>query len=317
MGDIIQFTNSKRNNEQIKQLFKNLDVELQKFIEQNQDIIDDKFMGLYDKFKIIKLKVENNSWIRNNKEDSFINYIDDVSNSEDLLSRLSLTLEYIYITDLSKGEVLKNGVKYVSAISLALCEMNKLDLKTYPSIITILQNKVLEEIILKNDDVKQRKLVIQDIIDMLIDGYNVLEIKSIYDNREKESENADTNMNSIQEIHNYYLNFAVTLGEKVLTQTVFDNLDSMLLLNNYNNLIKNKFIQIVNEVNDKQFGIIPETELVSDLVEIFLYLQDKIIEYDNEKLKKILYLKNINHDSVDDVMDMLFNRNESSLKGGM
>ena len=131
-----------------------------------------------------------------------------------------------------------------------------------------------------------------------------------FDNIEKSDDG-----NLIQEIHDYYFNNAMLMGIDILPDHVFDNIDSIMLIKWNNNIIKNKFIISVDYIKKLNLNVINELELVSDLVEIFFYLSDKIIEYDSDTINKILQYKNLTKKDIEEVFSSY--EENSEIKGKM
>lgn len=108
----------------------------------------------------------------------------------------------------------------------------------------------------------------------------------------------------IDEIHNYYLNNSNIIGYELLDEKVFDNIDSIVVLKGFNNISKNKYIQIIKLIKKLKRNIIDEIILVSNLTEIFLYLDENLCYYDVENLMKIVLNKKVNEIGIEKIISI-------------
>lgn len=306
MGNIIDFKNIKKENvnlSEVKTLLLKLKNDIDEFNEENKDLIDEKFLDLFYQLQLFLSKLNNIKWFTNKKVENFIEKYDSIEKcDDDLFNKYSILLEFIYITSITKGDILDNDIEYVTAMAYSFCEMDDIKISAYPALVESLSNKKLKEIIAKEKTTKSKKLVIEDMIEQLCKGENILEVMMVHEEKEKIPVN-ELNILTIDNIHSYYLNQAMLLGIDVLSDHVFDNIDSILLLRGYNDIIKNKFIRLVISIRNLEDGVIKELELISDLVDIFTYLSDKIVEYDVDKLESMLFYKNINKAKVESVVE--------------
>ncbi len=318
MGDLIEFKNLKKQNVDITKinlLLSNLENNVTKFIAENRDIIDKNFFDLFYEFKNIRKKLNNVSWLSNKKVEGFINMYNELLKTEDDFNRYSLLLEYIYIFYITKGNILEENNEYVNALLDSFCEMDEIGIKSYPYLVSNPSNSKIKEIIYREQGEESKKIVIEDIIEQLSDGDNILDV--IMTQNEEVNDNVNNlSILTIDNIHNYYLNQAMFFGTDILSDHVFDNIDSIVLIKGYNGIIKNKFIQLIANIRNLKRGILPELEMVSDLVDIFNYLNERIMKYDINSLEKILFFKNINRFDMDEVFKYIKLSNEPN-DGGL
>lgn len=153
-------------------------------------------------------------------------------------------------------------------------------------------------------------------IDLIEAGYNIAEIKNVFN----ESNVKEEKLDSIDSIHSYYLNQIMFVYDNFnrngdLADEIIDNIDMIVMLNHYNQIIKNKFIYIVNEFESKNIKLTSRLKLISDLVEIFFSLDDDLNMFDSETIINMVVYKNINALTADEAIDSF--KEYMNAKGGM
>lgn len=322
MGDIIEFKNIKKKNVDVTELnllFSNLENNIVMFIEENKDIIDidQNFYDLFNEFKKIKNKLNNISFLTDKKVEEFISMFNDLDKMDDIYSKYSLLLEYVYIFYITKGDILEEDKEFVNVLLISFCEMDKIGIKSYSSFIKNISYPIVKEVINKQPDERGKKIVMENILKKLNEGNSVLD--AVMTNNNETEINDDVNdlpILNIDNIQSYYYNQAVFFGIDILPEHVFDNIGFINFINRYNGIIKDKFIQLIIFIRNLEQDVLKELELVSDLVDIFDYFSDRIIEYDNRFLENLLLFKNMNKIDAEEAFKY-YTKNSESNDGGL
>lgn len=316
MGELINFDNLKENKELLKKFFYKVNSEIKDYINDEDNEKDEAFLSLYSHFLTIYNKVEKDSWIKIKNVNDFINNVEKYSKDDDLYNQLSLKLEYINLVDVTNADVLNEDEKFIIPLLDSICESGEIEVEDYNFLYNNLKNKILKEIINSKNDRKSKKIVIEDIIDLIEAGYNIVEIKNVFN----ESNIKEEKLDSIDSIHSYYLNQIMFVYDNFnrngdLADEIIDNIDMIVMLNHYNQIIKNKFIYIVNEFENKNIKLTSRLKLISDLVEIFFSLDDDLNMFDSETIINMVVYKNINTLTADEAIDSF--KEYMNAKGGM
>lgn len=316
MGELINFDKLKENKELLKRAFYKVNSEIKDYINNEDNKTDEDFLSLYSHFLTIYNKVEKDSWIKIKDVNDFINNIEKYSKDEDLYNQLSLKLEYINLVDVTNADALNEEENFIVPLLDSICESSEIGIEDYNFLYNKLKNKVLKEIINSKTDRKNKKIVIEDIIDLIEAGYNIAEIKNVFNENSVKEEKLD----SIDSIHNYYLNQIMFVYDNFsrngdLADEIIDNIDMIVMLNHYNQIIKNKFIYIVNEFESKDIKLTARLKLISDLVEIFLSLDEDLNIFDSETIRNMVVYKNINSLTADEAIDSF--KEYMNARGGM
>lgn len=316
MGELINFDNLKENKELLKKSFYKVNSEIKDYINDEDNEKDEVFFSLYSHFLTIYNKVEKDSWIKIKNVNDFINNVEKYSKDDDLYNQLSLKLEYINLVDVTNADVLNEDEKFIIPLLDSICESGEIEVEDYNFLYNNLKNKILKEIINSKTDRKSKKIVIEDMIDLIEAGYNIAEIKNVFN----ESNVKEEKLDSIDSIHSYYLNQIMFVYDNFnrngdLADEIIDNIDMIVMLNHYNQIIKNKFIYIVNEFESKNIKLTSRLKLISDLVEIFFSLDDDLNMFDSETIINMVVYKNINTLTADEAIDSF--KEYMNAKGGM
>ena len=316
MGELINFDNLKENKELLKKFFYKVNSEIKDYINGEDNEKDEVFLSLYSHFLTIYNKVEKDSWIKIKNVNDFINNVEKYSKDDDLYNQLSLKLEYINLVDVTNADVLNEDEKFIIPLLDSICESGEIEVEDYNFLYNNLKNKILKEIINSKTDRKSKKIVIEDIIDLIEAGYNIAEIKNVFN----ESNVKEEKLDSIDSIHSYYLNQIMFVYDNFnrngdLADEIIDNIDMIVMLNHYNQIIKNKFIYIVNEFESKNIKLTSRLKLISDLVEIFFSLDDDLNMFDSETIINMVVYKNINALTADEAIDSF--KEYMNAKGGI
>lgn len=316
MGELINFDNLKENKELLKKSFYKINSEIKDYINGEDNEKDEVFFSLYSHFLTIYNKVEKDSWIKIKNVNDFINNVEKYSKDDDLYNQLSLKLEYINLVDVTNADVLNEDEKFIIPLLDSICESGEIEVEDYNFLYNNLKNKILKEIINSKTDRKSKKIVIEDMIDLIEAGYNIAEIKNVFN----ESNVKEEKLDSIDSIHSYYLNQIMFVYDNFnrngdLADEIIDNIDMIVMLNHYNQIIKNKFIYIVNEFESKNIKLTSRLKLISDLVEIFFSLDDDLNMFDSETIINMVVYKNINALTADEAIDSF--KEYMNAKGGM
>lgn len=310
MGNIVDFNELKKNskNEKLDELIKKSYNDIKKFETKNKELIDDNFKILYDFLKELYLN-ENKRLLSSKLIDRFISNFDKVTYDEDDSNKYYLMLEYFYLAFKSKGKIFINDDEYLSVILKSFCEMDEINPKSYLDIVNTLSNTGIKKII--NNEKKDKKVLMVDIIDALNNGKNILDIYLIYNDDNKDD--MELSIYTIDNIHNYYLNQIAFFYDKI-DQHIVDNIDSILLIKTYSDDIKYKFIQLVIKIRSISNTLITEISLLSDLVDIIFSFSDDLEKIDKETMESMLLSKNINNIDIDD-LEKMYKKDEND--GGM
>ena len=310
MGNIVDFNELKKNskNEKLNELIKKSYNDIKKFETKNKELLDDNFKILYDFLKELYLN-ENKRLLSSKLIDRFISNFDKVTYDEDDSNKYYLMLEYFYLAFKSKGKIFINDDEYLSVILKSFCEMDEINPKSYLDIASTLSNTGIKKII--NNEKKDKKVLMVDIIDALNNGKNILDIYLIYNDDNKDD--MELSIYTIDNIHNYYLNQIAFFYDKI-DQHIVDNIDSILLIKTYSDDIKYKFIQLVIKIRSISNTLIKEISLLSDLVDIIFSFSDDLEKIDKETMESMLSLKNINNIDIDD-LEKMYKKDEND--GGM
>lgn len=316
MGELINFDNLKENKELLKKSFYKVNSEIKDYINGEDNEKDEVFLSLYSHFLTIYNKVEKDSWIKIKNVNDFINNVEKYSKDDDLYNQLSLKLEYINLVDVTNADVLNEDEKFIIPLLDSICESGEIEVEDYNFLYNNLKNKILKEIINSKIDRKSKKIVIEDMIDLIEAGYNIAEIKNVFN----ESNVKEEKLDSIDSIHSYYLNQIMFVYDNFnrngdLADEIIDNIDMIVMLNHYNQIVKNKFIYIVNEFESKNIKLTSRLKLISDLVEIFFSLDDDLNMFDSETIINMVVYKNINALTADEAIDSF--KEYMNAKGGM
>ena len=305
MGNIVDFNELKKNskNEKLDELIKKSYNDIKKFETKNKELLDDNFKILYDFLKELYLN-ENKRLLSSKLIDRFISNFDKVTYDEDDSNK-----EYFYLAFKSKGKIFINDDEYLSVILKSFCEMDEINPKSYLDIANTLSNTGIKKII--NNEKKDKKVLMVDIIDALNNGKNILDIYLIYNDDNKDD--MELSIYIIDNIHNYYLNQIAFFYDKI-DQHIVDNIDSILLIKTYSDDIKYKFIQLVIKIRSISNTLIKEISLLSDLVDIIFSFSDDLEKIDKETMESMLSLKNINNIDIDD-LEKIYKKDENN--GGM
>ena len=266
------------------------------------------FKILYDFLKELYLN-ENKRLLSSKLIDRFISNFDKVTYDEDDSNKYYLMLEYFYLAFKSKGKIFINDDEYLSVILKSFCEMDEINPKSYLDIANTLSNTGIKKII--NNEKKDKKVLMVDIIDALNNGKNILDIYLIYNDENKDD--MELSIYTIDNIHNYYLNQIAFFFDKI-DQHIVDNIDSILLIKTYSDDIKYKFIQLVIKIRSISNTLIKEISLLSDLVDIIFSFSDDLEKIDKETMESMLLFKNINNIDIDD-LEKIYKKDENN--GGM
>ena len=316
MGELNNYDNLKENKDLLKKSFYKVNSEIKDYINDEDNEKDEAFLSLYSHFLTIYNKVEKDSWIKIKNVNDFINNVEKYSKDDDLYNQLSLKLEYINLVDVTNADVLNEDEKFIIPLLDSICESGEIEVEDYNFLYNNLKNKILKEIINSKTDRKSKKIVIEDIIDLIEAGYNIAEIKNVFNENNVKEEKLD----SIDSIHSYYLNQIMFVYDNFnrngdLADEIIDNIDMIVMLNHYNQIIKNKFIYIVNEFENKNIKLTLRLKLISDLVEIFFSLDDDLNMFDSETIINMVVYKNINTLTADEAIDSF--KEYMNAKGGM
>ena len=316
MGELINFDNLKENKELLKKSFYKVNSEIKDYINDEDNEKDEVFLSLYSHFLTIYNKVEKDSWIKIKNVNDFINNVEKYSKDDDLYNQLSLKLEYINLVDVTNADVLNEDEKFIIPLLDSICESGEIEVEDYNFLYNNLKNKILKEIINSKTDRKSKKIVIEDMIYLIEAGYNIAEIKNVFN----ESNVKEEKLDSIDSIHSYYLNQIIFVYDNFnrngdLADEIIDNIDMIVMLNHYNQIIKSKFIYIVNEFESKNIKLTSRFKLISDLVEIFFSLDDDLNMFDSETIINMVVYKNINALTADEAIDSF--KEYMNAKGGM
>lgn len=316
MGELINFDNLKENKELLKKSFYKVNSEIKDYINDEDNEKDEVFLSLYSHFLTIYNKVEKDSWIKIKNVNDFINNVEKYSKDDDLYNQLSLKLEYINLVDVTNADVLNEDEKFIIPLLDSICESGEIEVEDYNFLYNNLKNKILKEIINSKTDRKSKKIVIEDMIYLIEAGYNIAEIKNVFN----ESNVKEEKLDSIDSIHSYYLNQIMFVYDNFnrngdLADEIIDNIDMIVMLNHYNQIIKSKFIYIVNEFESKNIKLTSRLKLISDLVEIFFSLDDDLNMFDSETIINMVVYKNINALTADEAIDSF--KEYMNAKGGM
>ena len=316
MGELINFDNLKENKELLKKSFYKVNSEIKDYINDEDNEKDEVFLSLYSHFLTIYNKVEKDSWIKIKNVNDFINNVEKYSKDDDLYNQLSLKLEYINLVDVTNADVLNEDEKFIIPLLDSICESGEIEVEDYNFLYNNLKNKILKEIINSKTDRKSKKIVIEDMIYLIEAGYNIAEIKNVFN----ESNVKEEKLDSIDSIHSYYLNQIIFVYDNFnrngdLADEIIDNIDMIVMLNHYNQIIKSKFIYIVNEFESKNIKLTSRLKLISDLVEIFFSLDDDLNMFDSETIINMVVYKNINALTADEAIDSF--KEYMNAKGGM
>lgn len=316
MGELINFDNLKENKELLKKSFYKVNSETKDYINDEDNEKDEVFLSLYSHFLTIYNKVEKDSWIKIKNVNDFINNVEKYSKDDDLYNQLSLKLEYINLVDVTNADVLNEDEKFIIPLLDSICESGEIEVEDYNFLYNNLKNKILKEIINSKTDRKSKKIVIEDMIYLIEAGYNIAEIKNVFN----ESNVKEEKLDSIDSIHSYYLNQIIFVYDNFnrngdLADEIIDNIDMIVMLNHYNQIIKSKFIYIVNEFESKNIKLTSRLKLISDLVEIFFSLDDDLNMFDSETIINMVVYKNINALTADEAIDSF--KEYMNAKGGM
>lgn len=277
MSNVINFNEKKEKLEILKKVFKTIDLNTTDYIEKND--CDDKFVRLYEIFKDIEEDVFDNSWLGINQVDCFINNLKKLNCNDN--NKLSLIMEYIVMVDASSYEVLKKDQSFIYTLTKTLDEINDAGVELYEKIYMSLDNKIVEKIISNVSD-DDKVLILENVINLLLSGNNIIQIEKMFKRDENKKESKINDFTSVDEIKNYYQKYMLLE-------------DKISLLNDFNNITKNKFIKMVNDIKNENYGSLKTVQLIKDLTDIFLYLNDDINVYSIDTIKCILFYKNVNN----------------------
>ena len=121
---------------------------------------------------------------------------------------------------------------------------------------------------------------------------------------------------TVDSIHNYYLNQAMFFGTNALSDDIFDNIDSIMLINTYDDEVKDKFIELAKFFGNLKHSMLTKIRTISDLTDIFLYLNKEVLKYDIDTLKSMTAFKTMNKMKMDDVLN-IYKTSDDSINGGM
>lgn len=302
---------NKKINEKILELFSSLNNEIESFIDEEE--VDDKFIDLYDRFININDKVKSRTWINAEKAKLFFKNFEYITNDDYLYNKYSFILEYIHSIDISNGKLLKNDSEFIYNFIRIISVYENLNFLKYKDIIDFISNKKFQEMFRNSDN---KNFLMTKFIDGFLSKYSVNQIINEIENSEEGIASFDDIYSSIINMYNFYIQQATILFEfKLISVDTLNNIEKMLIINEYNSIAKKKYIDIVKYVNEYCEGILDTIEKISDLNEIFVYLRKKINFYDKNKLLDLFLLKNINKLSIEELLkdDSKFN-NESRKK---
>lgn len=101
-------------------------------------------------------------------------------------------------------------------------------------------------------------------------------------------EKRDTKEEAINRIHDYYYNKIMLEYYDDVSADAINSIDSIILINGHNDIIKRKYITLVNDIMIKNMEILDEINEVSKLTEMFFDISDDLNFYSIDNLKEML-----------------------------
>ena len=102
------------------------------------------------------------------------------------------------------------------------------------------------------------------------------------------NERNDRVFKAITKIHDYYYNKIMLEYYDDVSADIINSIDSINLINGYNNITKLKYITLVNEIMSKNKKMLDEIAEISKLTEMFLTISDDINFHSVDILREIL-----------------------------
>lgn len=298
MDKVIEFNNAdyvKFDNKKIVDLFDEINKSIQNLDEEDLNAIYD----LISYFNRVYESVKNNSWLNSFLLEKFYSKFNTITYKNDIYDKVLYQLEYIRLIDITKGEELKEDDEYIKLIVASLSNIEDVNILTYNKVIHDLNNPIIKEIINKLESFDDRMHEMIGIISLLFENKTCSDIKLLYDKIDGgiDNYNLDINSTTIDKIREYYVKKFLSFKENFY----YNNIEKIALIKEFSDSIQFKFIGLVKLIREYNHSLIEEFGLISDLVEVFLYYQDKIDKIDIDKLESILAYKHINDADIADV----------------
>ena len=288
------------NNNKIISLFNEINKSIEDMKIKNKDIIDDYIINLFKYFDIVFKKVSINKWKYVNYE-KFIEKFKLFLHNDDFVNLL-YCIEFIKIYDVVGSRLLNLSDEYLKLFVKSISIYEDLDISLYKKIYEYLSLQIIKNIIDKKDTFKNKLNTVINIIELIECGYDPITINMLENNCIEELDNLDIGIITIDRIYNYYINQVtglINLNNNIISKNIVNNINKILLIKSYSNMAQNKFIELIKEIRKCSKSLIEQLTLISNLIEIFLYLDKKIEKISIDSLYSILFDKKaINDDTI-------------------
>lgn len=316
MADILKFKNKEYIDKKILYLFKKIDKYIKGHddVKENYDYLTNYFYNVYE-------KVKNGKW-NDPSNLIFLNKLYEVTHEREKEDIYINQLEYIRMYDMLKKDLIKLDAEYIRMFLNIYYEFGDVDVNVYKTLIESFSNKMIKDSIESEKEFSKKADKILDYAECIIDGINPVDYavslkneKQVKENKKEEFEDLENGILTIDRIHKYYLNQAMSLKEFTCdfpTNDIMSNITKIMRIKRYSNNVQIKFITIMQSYHKCNIGLIEKIKFMSHLVEIFLYYNEKIEKMDIDILESLLFYKKMNELTMEDVSDF-YERNERRL----
>lgn len=315
MADIINFNEVKSEIKQANRKLKIIFNDVKNFTERRKKFSEYEYYDiLFKDFFVIHDKLKKDKWSDPNNID-FLNKFERITYDEDKINKYTNKLEYIRLYDKFKKEILNLSDESVKII-FHLVYVFYQNIDSFSEIIKWFNHPIIKKVIDSENNYQMKLDLAESLTETILEGNNPLEYAISIQNEHKilEEEKTDDLTNgiiTIERIHEYFSKQAFYLNcllESSQINKQIININKMLVIRKFGNSVEIKFISLINIILESTNILIEQLKLVSDLVEIFIYYREKIDKIDISKIESLLFYKNINEKSIEEVSDFFERR---------
>ncbi len=312
MADIIKFKSKEYVDKKILYMFKKID----RYINSHTDL-KEGYEYLIDYFYNVYEKVKDGKW-----DDSsniiFLNKLYEVTHDKTKEDIYINQMEYIRIYDMLKKDLIKLDAEYIRMFLNIYYEFGEVDVNVYKTLIESLSNKMIKNSIDNEKEFSKQADKILDYTECIIVGNDPIDFAISLKNESQvdvkvktEFDDLSSGILTIDRIHKYYLEQAMLLKELIddfPINEIMSNITKTMRIKKFGNSVELKFIELIKIILESTNILIEQLKLVSNLVEIFIYYGKKIDKIDIDDLESLLFYKNINEKTIEEVSDFFERR---------
>lgn len=323
MGQIIEFNNSLNStNYKIKEIFKETLDDIKKIREEdmkseigNNDL---DFLNRY--IESLSVKAENGNWKTSAAEEKFIDcYNSFKQKNMDKVSKVFLESELIYVSDIDSS-ILNEDDNYVYSVVSAIdtnSESFGLNNKVMiDKIIKTVKNSTIKKIFADEKNIKRK---MENIIEAIVEGEDILTIYSWYNSDNSDELTLDNGILTLNKVYDYYMNQAQGVHEmktysyqKTNENAYYEDaeydrnissISKILLLKHYPEKYKELYLRIVKSIKENR-NLIDQINEVVKLTDFYIENGENIVNFSENDI--MLYMINGPEEKSDKVENRRF-----------